>query len=290
MQTGPFEALLLSAPDVIPKWRKIIGNTKYLSAHDIYPYSFRAKYGLSDTRNGFHGADSEISVEKEAKLLGMKIKPFLDTLDFEFEFIPELGVHKPVFKTGGFCKDVSTTLGLKSTWNRVYDSDFTPKEWFEAEKTGDVLKDWLDQSTAKKILDIGCGKSTLCNELAAKYPEKSITACDFAENLIKSRQAEISENLKFQCIDLVKDDIPKTELVIDKATIDAIIRQENGDEIGKNVIEKLIAAGMKTMIMISDEEPNVRYDLIKSMFMNEPTIIFESLDDTDNYFAYKISI
>ena len=181
-------------------------------------------------------------------------------------------------------------MGLKSTWDRVYDSDFTPKEWFEAEKTNEVLKEWLDKSTAKQILDIGCGKSTLCNDLAARYPEKSITACDFAENLIKSRQTENSENLKFECIDLVKDDILATELVIDKATIDAIIRQENGDEIGKNVIEKLIAAGMKTMIMISDEEPNVRYDLIKSMFKNEPSIIFESLDDSDSYFAYKINI
>ncbi|GAA5891334.1 hypothetical protein JCM6882_004660 [Rhodosporidiobolus microsporus] len=63
--SGPFVALALCAPDAIKRWRSLIGPTKVFMGQWEAPDSLRAKYGLSDTRNGFHGSDSPESAAKE---------------------------------------------------------------------------------------------------------------------------------------------------------------------------------------------------------------------------------
>ncbi|GAA6038960.1 hypothetical protein JCM8097_000595 [Rhodosporidiobolus ruineniae] len=63
--SGPFVALALAAPDAIARWRQLIGPTKVFRGQWEAPESLRARYGLSDTRNGFHGSDSPDSAAKE---------------------------------------------------------------------------------------------------------------------------------------------------------------------------------------------------------------------------------
>ncbi|GAA5858445.1 hypothetical protein JCM8547_007312 [Rhodosporidiobolus lusitaniae] len=63
--SGPFAALALCAPDAIKQWRALIGPTKVFRGQWEAPDSLRARYGLSDTRNGFHGSDSPESATKE---------------------------------------------------------------------------------------------------------------------------------------------------------------------------------------------------------------------------------
>ncbi|GAA5979499.1 hypothetical protein JCM11641_005414 [Rhodosporidiobolus odoratus] len=63
--SGPFVALALCAPDAIQRWRALIGPTKVFMGQWEKPDSLRARYGLSDTRNGFHGSDSPESAAKE---------------------------------------------------------------------------------------------------------------------------------------------------------------------------------------------------------------------------------
>ena len=53
--SGPFVALALCGPDAIKQWRSLIGPTHVYKAQWQKPETLRAKYGLSDTRNGFHG-------------------------------------------------------------------------------------------------------------------------------------------------------------------------------------------------------------------------------------------
>ncbi|POY72707.1 putative Nucleoside-diphosphate kinase [Rhodotorula taiwanensis] len=67
--SGPLVALALCAPDVIQKWRNLIGPTRVFEGQWERPESLRARYGLSDTRNGFHGADSPESADKELNLI-----------------------------------------------------------------------------------------------------------------------------------------------------------------------------------------------------------------------------
>ncbi|KAM0747341.1 nucleoside diphosphate kinase [Meredithblackwellia eburnea MCA 4105] len=63
--SGPFLALALSAPTAIPLWRSLIGPTHVYKGQWKNPETLRARYGQSDTRNGFHGSDSEESARKE---------------------------------------------------------------------------------------------------------------------------------------------------------------------------------------------------------------------------------
>ncbi|BGP38430.1 hypothetical protein JCM10449v2_002362 [Rhodotorula kratochvilovae] len=63
--SGPFVALALCAPNAIARWRALIGPTHVYKAQWERLETLRARYGLSDTRNGFHGSDSPASAEKE---------------------------------------------------------------------------------------------------------------------------------------------------------------------------------------------------------------------------------
>ncbi|GAA5892884.1 hypothetical protein JCM8208_004116 [Rhodotorula glutinis] len=63
--SGPFVALALCAPDAIKRWRTLIGPTHVYKAQWERPETLRARYGLSDTRNGFHGSDSPSSAATE---------------------------------------------------------------------------------------------------------------------------------------------------------------------------------------------------------------------------------
>ena len=54
--SGPFLALALHGPSAITHWRTLIGPTHVYKAQWLHPETLRARYGMSDTRNGFHGA------------------------------------------------------------------------------------------------------------------------------------------------------------------------------------------------------------------------------------------
>lgn len=66
--TSPMLALALYGPNAIQAWRDMIGPTHVYRSQWTHPQTLRAKYGLSDTRNGFHGSDSVDNARKE---LGM---------------------------------------------------------------------------------------------------------------------------------------------------------------------------------------------------------------------------
>ncbi|GAA5828809.1 hypothetical protein JCM3766R1_003827 [Sporobolomyces carnicolor] len=63
--SGPFVALALCGPDAIQTWRALIGPTKVFQGQWERPDALRSRYGLSDTRNGFHGSDSPESARRE---------------------------------------------------------------------------------------------------------------------------------------------------------------------------------------------------------------------------------
>ncbi|KAG0737811.1 hypothetical protein G6F29_002179 [Rhizopus arrhizus] len=65
MTSGPFQALILTAPNAIKEWRSLIGPTHPVRARVNQPNTLRALYGLTDTRNSFHGSDSDESARKE---------------------------------------------------------------------------------------------------------------------------------------------------------------------------------------------------------------------------------
>ncbi|CAO1619847.1 unnamed protein product [Jaminaea pallidilutea] len=67
MSSGPSMALALAGPNAIERWRAMLGPTKVYRGkwEEPHPVGLRAMYGISDTRNGFHGSDSPESAKRE---------------------------------------------------------------------------------------------------------------------------------------------------------------------------------------------------------------------------------
>ncbi|TKY89638.1 hypothetical protein EX895_001423 [Sporisorium graminicola] len=69
MISGPSLALALYGPNAIARWRTLLGPTKAYMSKYTHPHSLRARYGIGDTRNGFHGSDSPDSASRELGLV-----------------------------------------------------------------------------------------------------------------------------------------------------------------------------------------------------------------------------
>ncbi|KAG0366429.1 nucleoside diphosphate kinase [Gamsiella multidivaricata] len=65
MTSGHFHALVLEKADAIPDWRALIGPTHPPRARIVAPDTLRSLYGMTDTRNSFHGSDAVESAKKE---------------------------------------------------------------------------------------------------------------------------------------------------------------------------------------------------------------------------------
>jgi nucleoside diphosphate kinase len=51
--------MILEREDCIRKWRQLIGPTRPIDARLKSPNSLRALFGISDTRNSFHGSGKQ---------------------------------------------------------------------------------------------------------------------------------------------------------------------------------------------------------------------------------------
>lgn len=65
----PFMAIALAKDNAIQDWRALIGPTHVYKAKWTKPDCLRAKYGISDTRNAFHGSDSPESAKRELNMV-----------------------------------------------------------------------------------------------------------------------------------------------------------------------------------------------------------------------------
>ncbi|CAH8536839.1 unnamed protein product [Schistosoma turkestanicum] len=67
MICGPLGVYILAGPEAISVWRSLLGSTKVYQTVVFEPNSLRGRFGLTDTRNGFHGSDSQENALKEIK-------------------------------------------------------------------------------------------------------------------------------------------------------------------------------------------------------------------------------
>ncbi|KAJ2252957.1 hypothetical protein GGI13_002977 [Coemansia sp. RSA 455] len=65
MTSGPMQALALRGPQAITVWREMMGSTHPVRMRVFNGTCLRARYGLTDTRNSFHGSDSPASAARE---------------------------------------------------------------------------------------------------------------------------------------------------------------------------------------------------------------------------------
>ncbi|KAL5106528.1 V-type proton ATPase 21 kDa proteolipid subunit [Taenia crassiceps] len=67
MIAGPIGVYVLAGESAVSKWRELIGPTKTYRTVIFQPASLRGRFGLTDTRNGFHGSDGDESAKEEIK-------------------------------------------------------------------------------------------------------------------------------------------------------------------------------------------------------------------------------
>ena len=67
MSSGPIIALILAKNNAIEDWRNFMGPTNSMNARIAAPESLRAKYGIDEMRNGFHGSDGSLTAEREIR-------------------------------------------------------------------------------------------------------------------------------------------------------------------------------------------------------------------------------
>lgn len=60
--------MILAGENAIINWRNIMGPTKVYKGIYSHPKCIRSLFGISDTRNVCHGADSELAVKREIEL------------------------------------------------------------------------------------------------------------------------------------------------------------------------------------------------------------------------------
>eukprot|EP00736_Rhodelphis_marinus_P013622 Rmarinus@m.14347 len=67
MCSGPSIAMKLVAENAVERWRRVIGPTDSNEAKQRAPESLRAKFGVNQTVNAVHGADSPDSARRECE-------------------------------------------------------------------------------------------------------------------------------------------------------------------------------------------------------------------------------
>ncbi|KAJ2840539.1 hypothetical protein FBU31_000329 [Coemansia sp. 'formosensis'] len=80
MTSGPMQALALRGPKAITLWREMMGSTHPVRMRVLNTTCLRARYGLTDTRNSFHGSDSPASAARELEFIfGKQIRREIDS-------------------------------------------------------------------------------------------------------------------------------------------------------------------------------------------------------------------
>lgn len=72
MSSSPIYVLLLKKSNAIESWRSLIGKANVYRNIYYDPDCLRSKFGLTDTRNAFHGSDSLETVIQEASFFFSK--------------------------------------------------------------------------------------------------------------------------------------------------------------------------------------------------------------------------
>jgi len=338
IRSGPVVALALEGEDVISRWRTLIGPTKVSKTIYENPGTLRHDYGLSDTRNGFHGSDSIDNAFSELSIVfGDSVK----NGDFNSVRQSRFKIDNIIYKTPNRTRIVEPTERIETETenesNAVFSNDDLAKfdfwetyhekqtqEWFGSVK--EILKYLNNEPDIKermnykseeclnrlKIMDIGCGTSTLGVALALKLSYVELTLTDFSLKACKIQQNKF-ENLieKYEknevgSGDLLADNSSSYEIVnenavsikqrtssfdyiIDKGTMDAVTRLPE-DECFQVMDEmvRILKINTGKIIQFTEEPPETRIDLWERWSQTTDKAVHISTTEWgDRLFIYK---
>ncbi|EDV20201.1 Methyltransferase-like protein 12, mitochondrial [Trichoplax sp. H2] len=171
-------------------------------------------------------------------------------------------------------------LAERTTWEKFYAAraKSDPLDWFlDYQHLKSVLQPWIFSNYHQDfaVLDLGCGISDMAAHIFLDLLNKTgkVDCIDFSQTAIERMQKKYkhcfnhsNHRLSYICADATS--LPfadcSYDMVLDKGTMDAAIRHQNGEVMG----EKIIAEALRVMacpsqfVQISDEDPDVRLQLL----------------------------
>ncbi|KAH0785974.1 putative methyltransferase [Histomonas meleagridis] len=150
-----------------------------------------------------------------------------------------------------------------SYWNTRYEEEPEPFEWYQ---TWDSLKGALlpQLKTKGKILEIGCGNSSVSFSLAQEGFER-VVGIDVSNIVIEQNKQRYTgqDNLSFECCDCLEMKNFENETfdyVFDKGTMDSLICSNKSNELISKLLSEVsrVLKPGGTYIVISYGTPNTR--------------------------------
>eukprot|EP00914_Ancora_sagittata_P011720 GHVO01022673.1.p1 GENE.GHVO01022673.1~~GHVO01022673.1.p1 ORF type:complete len:264 (+),score=35.33 GHVO01022673.1:150-941(+) len=208
-------------------------------------------------------------------------------------------------------------LSKETYWKQFYkqqrqESPALPHEWL---MSYEVLKPFvlpLMPKTPYRLLDVGCGVSTLSIELCMESPVPSESLCiDISNDALLSLQEKLRKvhlqpgsKIDFLQADVLSMPVQSgsMDVIIDKGTIDSFLKDEDRDRahtraihLYKECLRVLKPTGV--LIQITDEDPALRMGLLNPFPCKDPVFsdlkvnykIIEGEQTGDHeYFVYTI--
>ncbi|XP_077867422.1 citrate synthase-lysine N-methyltransferase CSKMT, mitochondrial-like isoform X2 [Saccoglossus kowalevskii] len=210
--------------------------------------------------------------------------------------------------------DLLNGMSKQSTWNRFYkmrqEKGEKSFDWFvKYDDIKESLEQYMPNDCAVQpfqLLDIGCGTSDFSSKLFSDIKASKLLYCiDFSQNAIShlvSLNMDSTTSLDHQIQFIIADatSLPFTsstfDLVIDKGTLDAVLRNDNGADMAVSAISEAIRV-LKTnghFLQISDEQPDTRFELLQQIAMKyncQLSVNFKQIDTSFGmeYFIYTIN-
>jgi len=301
IESGPVIGLALEGDDMIQKWRTAIGNTKVSRVKYSSPEALRHDFGVSDTRNGFHGSDAPETALNELGII-------FPGIDFENCSLHDFNIDNIAVRSGDNMKitdpvfppvdeemtenafdalnSAGNQLSSETFWDQYHEKN--KRDWFMDYNTvATYLEEHTDiknpdRSNKLAILDLGCGTSTLASMMLFKYKNLDLTLVDFSEPACKFQDKVINTLMsnmeKKTGNDLLKSSNSSiiiaqqdarslskpdksVDIILDKGTMDAFSRLSEVD--CYQAMDELarILKDGGVLIQITEQPPEIRQEL-----------------------------
>lgn len=224
----------------------------------------------------------------------------------------------------GYCENTEQRIkdmGKKSFWNKFYDEKKHRKtfDWFFEYRDirsaiQGIVETLCEQNCRKalKVLDVGCGTSSMALEFANDYRDIANVWClDFsivALQELRSQQGEHQwKDRLFSNVDYIAADamyLPfkdeTFDLVLEKGTLDAMLKTQLLLQRAPNLVCEVVRVLSRGGIycQFSDEDPELRLPILEEARRNlwihlrrEISVSYKNLfpESSINYFMYCIS-
>jgi len=245
IESGPVIGLALEGEGAIGWWRSTIGNTKVSRVKYDSPGVLRHDFGISDTRNGFHGSDSPDSATRELSIVFPDVS-FADsekqpididghivrssgdeslTLDEPPKHQPDSNVAAKVFREM-FIGYKPSSLAQEEFWDK-YHTDQNRDWYLNHTHVTKYLEEHTALSTQRgvklNVLDLGCGTSTVSLMLAYGYSDLHITMIDFSEVACKFQEKVITAMIS----NALKQNPDSTKSFLEEKNNSIVIKRED---------------------------------------------------------------